>query len=199
MKNLIIFDHPYAAEAWRNIPHQRSFCAALCKNITDKLEARGDEVDLLDLHADDFDPVMRAEDLANWRRGNPINGQIADYQARVKSADRLIFIFPIWWDSMPAMTKGFIDKVYAKDLLYTQPSEYRLVTTLNHDTEIVLVTPLGMPLPIYKYIMRAPAVRIFKQSIFRKTGIKNFRWLPYARVDKMTAEQRAQLLANVPF
>ena len=44
MKNLIIFDHPYTAEAWRNIPHQRSFCAALCKNITDKLEARGDEV-----------------------------------------------------------------------------------------------------------------------------------------------------------
>ena len=180
MKNLIIFDHPYTAEAWRNIPHQRSFCAALCKNITDKLEARGDEVDLLDLHADGFD-------------------QVADYQAHIKSADRLIFIFPIWWDSMPAMTKGFIDKVYAKNLLYTQPSEYRLVTTLNHDTEIVLVTPLGMPLPIYKYIMRAPAVRIFKQSIFRKTGIKNFRWLPYARVDKMTAEQRAQLLANVPF
>ena len=198
MKNLIIFDHPYTAEAWRNTPHQRSFCAALCKSITDKLQARGEEVDLIDLHADGFDPVMRAEDLANWHLGAPANDQIVDYQARVKAAERIIFVFPIWWDSMPAMTKGFIDKVYAKDLLYTQPSEYRLVTTLRKNTEIVLVTPLGMPLPIYKYVMRAPALRIFKQSIFRKTGIRNFRWLPYARVDKKAPEQRVQLLENVP-
>jgi putative NADPH-quinone reductase len=59
---------------------------------------------------------MSREDLAAWRTQPFIDEQTDDYFKRLLAADKIIFIFPIWWESMPASTKGFIDKVLAKDV-----------------------------------------------------------------------------------
>ncbi|WP_268913598.1 NAD(P)H-dependent oxidoreductase [Lentilactobacillus sp. SPB1-3] len=119
MKNIcIIFDHPYTATAYDNEPHHRSFSAALLQKIKDGV-ADNDNVslDVIDLHADNFDPVMHEADLSTWRRRQPINEQVANYQERLLAADEIFFVFPIWWESMPAMTKGFIDKVIAPGMI----------------------------------------------------------------------------------
>ncbi|MFD1411925.1 hypothetical protein [Lapidilactobacillus gannanensis] len=65
MKTVIIFDHPYTAAAYQNRPHQRSFLAALAHQVVNQLTAQKQMVDLIDLHADKFDPVMSATELAN--------------------------------------------------------------------------------------------------------------------------------------
>ena len=80
MNNLIVFDHPYGTQASEDEPHNRSFCAALCKSVVNMLQARGEKVIVLDLQAEGFDPVMSAEELALWRKGIPVNKQVASYQ-----------------------------------------------------------------------------------------------------------------------
>lgn len=197
MRNLIVFDHPYTAAACNNEPHNRSFCAALCKQATEVLTEKGDEVDLIDLHADGFNPVMSAEELALWRKGEPMNERVADYQNRIRKADRIIFIFPIWWELMPAMTKGFLDKVYAKNVLYNQPKDDPMSTNLSKDTEIVVITCMGTPTGIYKTVFGKPVIKAMQLGTFRKTGLKNFKWIPYSNVDKLTLEQRTELLSKL--
>ena len=49
---------------------------------------------------------------------------MADYQERLLKADEIVFIFPIWWEAMPAMTKGFFDKVIAKGIINVECSVY---------------------------------------------------------------------------
>ncbi|NEG70009.1 NAD(P)H-dependent oxidoreductase [Bifidobacterium choloepi] len=197
-RNFIVFDHPYTATACDNVPHDRSFSAALCKAITGKLAARGEQVDLADLHADHFDPVMSKTDLANWRKGVPMNDQVADYQRRMLAADRIIFIFPIWWELMPAMTKGFLDKVYAKNILYTQPKDAKIMQTkLKRDVEVVIVTTMSTPKWIYHLLFCKPIAKAMRFGMCYKTGIRHFRWLNYSQVDKLTLEQRQQLLGKV--
>ena len=196
--NVIVFDHPYTAKACENVPHHRSFSAALCKVITEKLELRGEQVDLIDLHADEFDPVMSGEDLALWRKGEPMNDQVKGYQERLMCANRIIFIFPIWWELMPAMTKGFLDKVYAKNVLYTQQKgSFKMSTRLNLNTEIVVVTTMGTPKLLYKLAFSKPVIKAMKLGLCLKTGLKHFKWLSYSHVDEISLEQRKAILSSV--
>lgn len=197
MDNLIVFDHPYGASASENIPHRRSFSAALCKSLIEKLERKGERVDLIDLHADGFDPVMTAANLANWRKGEPLNDQVADYQRRIQKADRLIFIFPVWWELMPAMTKGFIDKVYAKGILYEQPKKGPMRTKLSAHQKIVVYTVMGTPKVVYERIFGKPVIKALKLGTFMKTGVKDFTWKNFSGVDKLSLEERQRLLRRI--
>ena len=63
MKAVIIFDHPYGPEASENEQHNRSFSAAVFKKVKDTIEVKGGEIDLINLRADNFNPVMSKEDL----------------------------------------------------------------------------------------------------------------------------------------
>ncbi|MGI6590332.1 MAG: NAD(P)H-dependent oxidoreductase [Eggerthellaceae bacterium] len=196
-KTLIIFDHPYGAQACNNEPHNRSFSAALCRRIIETEYERGADIDLIDLAADGFDPVMDKDDFANWRKGIPMNTQVADYQCRMREADRIAFVFPIWWELMPARTKGFLDKVYAKNVLYTQSPDGRsMQTRLKPSVEVFAVTTMGTPKLLYRVLFGKPAVKALQWGLCRKTGIKSFRWHSFSGVDKMSFEQRQDLLRN---
>ena len=197
MNNLIVFDHPYGTQASEDEPHNRSFCAALCKSVVNMLQARGEKVIVLDLQAEGFDPVMSAEELALRRKGIPVNKQVASYQQCVREADRLIFVFPIWWELMPAMTKGFIDKVYAKDVLYKQEKGLLGTKTLIPNCEVIFMTPLGTPTLLYKLIFGKPVVNAIQRGLCMKTGIKKFRWFAYSNVDALSFEQRQKLLSSI--
>lgn len=198
MRTLIIFDHPYTAEAHTNEPHNRSFSAALCKRVQECEAANGNEVDLIDLAVDGFDPVMSGEDLANWRRGRPMNDQVSDYQQRLLAADRAVFIFPIWWELMPALTKGFIDKVYAKGILYAQSEDGRTMKTfLKPGFEVVLVTTMGSPKFLYNVVFGKPIEKAIKLGLCKKTGIEHFRWFSFSGVDKLSLEKRQKLIADL--
>ena len=107
MKIAIVFDHPYGKQAGYNEPHNRSFTSALLISAIQALELRGDTVDVIDLHADNFDPVMHKHDLKNWRTQPFVDEQSQDYFNRLDAADEIIMLFPMWWEIMPAMTKGY--------------------------------------------------------------------------------------------
>src|SRR4051794_5676464 len=98
--------HPYGASASENIPHRRSYSAALLSAAIRGLRSKNHHIDLIDLHAYGFNPVTSAEELTSWRQQQVNDPLITDYQKRLIAADHIIFIFPIWWESMPALTKG---------------------------------------------------------------------------------------------
>lgn len=193
MKAVIIFDHPYTATAYQNIPHQRSFLAALAHKVISQLQEQGQTVDLIDLHADKFDPVMSAAELGKWRQGLPINGQVADYQQRLRTADQIIFMFPVWWEVMPAMMKGFLDKVYAKGQLYDART---MKTTLTKTPKIRIITTMSTPNWVYCLVFGAPLIKALQRGMFMKTRLWQVKWQNFAQIEKKTPAARAQLLAN---
>ncbi len=191
MKTVLIFDHPYTATASQNVPHNRSFLAVLCQQVMAQLTQAGDTVDLIDLHADGFNPVMSAADLTNWRRGRPVDDQVADYQQRLLAADRIIFMFPIWWEVMPAMTKGFLDRVYAKGQLYQADS---MRTKLTKHPRIDVITTMSTPGWVYRWVFGAPVIKSLFRGTFLKTRLWQFKWHNIAQVEKKSLAQREQLL-----
>lgn len=197
MHYAIIFDHPYGADASENVRHHRSFSAALLAAVLRGLSAKGHTADLIDLHADGFNPVTSAEDLAAWRQKRTNDPLAADYQQRLVAADHIVFIFPIWWEAMPALTKGFLDKVFVKGVLFDETKPGRpFVNYLPNVRGISLLTVMSTPHFVYRWIFGSPAVKILFRGTFRKMGIHKLKWHSYAGMENRTLEQRQRRLAQ---
>ncbi|RJE18754.1 Flavodoxin-like fold protein [Aspergillus sclerotialis] len=107
MHLLTVFSHP--------LPDK--YPAAIVEAFHAPILAAGHSIDLLDLHAEAFDPRFTEADHAHFW-GGPKPEDVAAYQRRVEKADRLVFIFPVYWWGMPAMMKGWIERVFTGGWAY---------------------------------------------------------------------------------
>jgi NAD(P)H dehydrogenase (quinone) len=199
MKVLIVLDHPYTIASADDVPHRRSFSAAVAAAAIQGAGSAGHEVDLIDLAADGFQPAMTGEDLVAWRQGRVVDPHVADYQQRLLAADHLAFVFPVWWESMPAATKGFLDRVLTKGVLYDEVPEARGNPFRNRMTRLGGVSVLSImttPDKAYRWWYRDPLTKIMFKGTFAKIGVKNLRWTNYASVTNRTSEQRERLLKD---
>lgn len=196
MNVVIVFDHPYGASASENIPHRRSYSAALLAAVMQGLTTKGHKIDLIDLHADGFNPVMSTEELVSWRLKKTNDPLVADYQQRLIAADHIVFLFPIWWESMPALTKGFLDKVFAKGIVYEETKPGRpFICLLPNIKGVSLLTVMNTPDFIYRWIFGNPVTKILFRGTFRKMGIrKNLHWYNYTGMEKRSLKARVQYL-----
>ena len=145
MRTAIVFNHPY----------EGSFCSAILQSVLRGLQSAGHETDVLHLDNEKFDPVMSAADLKGFTLSKPIDPKVLEYRERLAAADHLIFIFPIWWELMPAMTKGFIDKVIFPGVAYDYDKSGRfprMVKRFHRLKGITLITTMNTPSVFYRLI-----------------------------------------------
>lgn len=111
MRALVIYCHPRAD----------SFTAAVRDVVLEKLNIAGAEVRLHDLYARRFQPLMEAEEHAGYlscpENRKWLSGEVDD----VLWADTLIFVYPTWWYGLPAMLKGWLDRVFLPDVAFFMP------------------------------------------------------------------------------
>lgn len=108
MNHLVILAHPRA----------ESFNMQVMRTYVDELRQQGHDVTERDLYRIGFNPVLTTADLVAIERGTPPH-DIAQEQDFIRAADVLTFIAPLWWRSMPAMLKGYFDRVFSHDFAYS--------------------------------------------------------------------------------
>lgn len=108
MNVLVIYAHP----------NHESFNWAILQQIQKGLNESGNTVTLIDLYQEQFDPVLKF-DSTHKRRYLHQDPETERYRVLISQADHLIFIYPIWWYGLPAILKGFIDRVFASGFAYT--------------------------------------------------------------------------------
>lgn len=108
MKHLIVYTHL----------NPGSFTRAVADRIAETVWNSGNEVKIVDLYEDDFNPVVKFRDIQfNFGEGER-PGDIAGYQEMIEWADHITFVYPLWWSHMPAVLKGFIDRVFTRGLAF---------------------------------------------------------------------------------
>lgn len=197
MRMLLVLDHPYTIASAEDVPHRRSFTAALAAAAMRGAEQAGHEVDLADLAADGFNPAMTREDLLGWRRGAAVDPLTLDYQRRLLEADHLVFAFPIWWEAMPATTKGFLDKVVAKGVHFDELPGVRgnpFRNRLPRLTGVTALTVMTTPDAAYRWWFGDPVSKILFKGTFGKIGVKKLTWRNYAGITAKTVAQRRRMI-----
>lgn len=132
MNYLIIYSHP----------NPKSFNHAIMETLQKTLFSRGHDVRVRDLYKVKFDPVLSAKDLQFFARQR-VASDIKREQDHVRWADTLIFIFPVWWNSLPAIARGYVDRVLSVNFAYTETGKGLLqgkkvvtICTLNAPKEV---------------------------------------------------------------
>jgi putative NADPH-quinone reductase len=111
MRALVVYCHPKPG----------SFSAAVRDVVLDKLRAAGAEVRLRDLYAEGFAPVLEPQEWSGYLDCPANRAPVEDHCADVEWCDTLIFVYPTWWYGLPAMLKGWLDRVLLPDVAFKMP------------------------------------------------------------------------------
>ena len=100
MRVLLVFAHP----------SRESFCGAILAAVEQELGAQGHQVELLDLYQEKFDPVLSKPDWQSYEAS--AHAAVQPYGDQIRRCEGLIWIFPTWNYGMPAILKGYVDRVW---------------------------------------------------------------------------------------
>lgn len=103
-------------------PSLQSYCSAIRDRILQTVERSGHNVLVRDLYADGFEPILSADDFAHFLRGK-LPKDVLVAQAELRDADVLHLVYPIWWTGMPAIMKGYIDRVFTPGFAYRRKED----------------------------------------------------------------------------
>ncbi|GGN51625.1 putative NADPH-quinone reductase [Actinoplanes campanulatus] len=103
-------------------PRPDSLTTATAARARDTLAAGGWTVDLLDLYREGFDPSLRPDDEPDWGdAAKEYSAEVRAHMARITAADLIVVVFPVWWWGLPAIAKGWVDRVWNRGFAY-EPS-----------------------------------------------------------------------------
>ena len=176
------------------IGHQKkgSFCHAIAQAAIEELNALGHEVVLHDLYAEDFDPVLRQEELDKNATLDPVVRQHID---EVVSADGYIVIHPNWWGQPPAVLKGWVDRVLRQGACYEFGPEG--VIGLLTEKSALVVTTSNTPRDVELAVFGDPLENLWKTCVFGFCGVKDFCRRNFESIILSTPEQRTEWLQEV--
>ena len=189
MKVVIVFNHPYDG----------SFCNAILQSVKQGLINGKHQVECIYLDRDNFNPVMTAADLKGFRDKKPVDPKVIEYSNKIKEADHLIFIFPIWWELMPALTKGFIDKVIFPGVAYdyTNTANTLMKPLWNNLKGVTMITTMNTPNYLYWLLFGNAIKKAMIMGTFWKIGFKNRKWISFNQVKAVSADKRKKWLMEL--
>lgn len=137
MKYLIVYSHP----------NPKSFNHAIKETVREELEKKGHEVRVRDLYGIGFDPVLKGRDFEALSKGEVL-GDVRAEQDHLRWAQTAIFIFPVWWTGLPAMMKGYIDRVFSHGFAYA--IENGGIKKLLIGKKAMIINTTGSPREMYE-------------------------------------------------
>jgi NAD(P)H dehydrogenase (quinone) len=156
-KALIIMSNPVSSGDNREIIINQ-LCASFCEGLS----YCNIEIDYIDLYKDNFNPVH----IPNSR-----DTQAIEYQIRIRKSDIICIFHPVWWGLMPAILKGFCDKVFQSGFAFNYKKSKLL--PLLEDKQAIIVTTSRNPKWKDKLTYNNMLEIFWKRSILQPSGIKS--------------------------
>jgi len=183
MDYLIIYAHP----------NPKSFNHAIKETIENKFKEKGISFETRDLYALGFDPVLKADDFIAMEQGSYLP-DVKKEQEFINKAKRLIIIHPIWWYSMPAILKGYIDRVFSYGFAYILEEDIKPLLT---DKEVIIFNTLGEGKEECESSGMSNCLKKTIGDIFKFCGMKILEHKLFYAVPYVTDEDRKQMLKEV--
>ena len=189
MRALVVYCHPTPG----------SFNAGVRDVVLAKLQAAGAEVRLHDLYADGFQPILTPAEWQGYldspQNCAPVDREVTD----LRWCDTLIFVYPTWWYGLPAVLKGWLDRVMLPDVAFLMPDEANKTIRpgLHHITRLGVFTTCGAS-RLLTWFVGAPG----KRTLMRGVGLlfnprKRTVFAAHYLMDSSTADSRKRHLNRV--
>jgi len=184
MKTLIVYTHP----------NHESLNGAFLEAVKKGIDCSNSqhEVQVLDLYEEQFNPVLI---FNNEKRRRDMNkdSELEKYREQIKWADRLVFIYPIFWGRPPAMLLGYIDRLFATNFAYRHvPKKIMPEGLLKGKSAVCISTMKGPGFYIFLTLSNAHKV-LMRKAIFNFVGIKKVKFFEFGSMESKKGNQAKKL------
>lgn len=180
-------------------PLPDSYNAALFRRIVETLQAQGHEVVATDLYAENFAPALTAAERRSYLAQPYDNSATARYAEILHGVEGIVFCFPHWWFSMPAIVKGYVDRVWGPGIAFEHDREGgRIKPLLHHIRLFGVVTSYGSPWWLVKFIAGDPGRKVLMRGMrpLCHPRAETF-YLVHYDMDRSTIDTRTAFLDRV--
>lgn len=175
MKNYIILAYP----------NKNGISYAAFEAIHRGLQESGQEVRVLDLYEEEFNPVLYFDEH-NKRRNLYLEEETRKYREDIQWADRIVFVYPTWWSGMPAILKGYIDRVFALQFAYRYKGIFPI--GLLKGKQAWILTTFDAPM-VASYFMQDYG-KVLKRQVLNLCGIKVSKQFALASTKRTSLKKR---------
>lgn len=176
-------------------PSENSFCKGLIDAYQKGAENAGASCKILSLSKLNFNANL--SDGYKSGEAMQLEPDLQASQQLIQWADHLVLAYPNWWGFMPALTKGFIDRVFLPGFAFKYQSGKLFPEKLLTGKSIRLLVTMDTPKFWFYLVYRAAQYQILKETIFKFVGIDPVRFSTFGFVRKSTDQQRNAWLKKV--
>jgi putative NADPH-quinone reductase len=185
MNTTVVFAHP-----WKD-----SLNRSILNKVIEKLQGDGNTVTLIDLYQDNFNPVMSEKDLLLYSQGKSADPMVDHYNNILDKTEKIIFIFPIWWYDMPAIMRGFFDKVMLNHSAYIEDDK-GLHPVRNIQNTIILTTSAA-PTDVIINNFGDPINGTIIKGTFNAIGFFNAKWYNLGDLNKKNKDDITKFIDSI--
>ncbi|MDX2229230.1 MAG: NAD(P)H-dependent oxidoreductase [Leptolyngbyaceae cyanobacterium bins.349] len=174
-------------------PDKDSFCSALAAAYSQSARASGAAVRELWLGELQFDPTL----WHGYHHIQPLEPDLVRAQDDIVWANHLVFVYPNWWGSMPALMKGFFDRAFLPGFAFKYHKQDPFWDRLLAGRSAHLIVTMDTPAWYYRWMFKMPGHQQMKRTILEFCGIKPIKITEIAPVRGSTPAQRSRWLAKI--
>ncbi|REC49665.1 NAD(P)H-dependent oxidoreductase [Chryseobacterium pennipullorum] len=176
MRHLIIYAHP----------NENSLNHSLLNTVIENLESQDHEIRIRDLYTIGFNPILSLADMQGQRMGQ-VSDDVKLEQEHILWAEQITFIYPIWWTGLPAIMKGYIDRVFSYGFAYRY--DQGIQKGLLKGKKAVIINTHGKSVEEYEQTGMDKALSLTSDAgIFIYSGLEIIRHFFFDKADKATPE-----------
>ncbi len=174
-------------------PDKESLCTALARQYKIGADRSGAECNLINLTDLDFSPVLKF----GYKKRTDLEVDLLKVQKLVSNAEHLVFVYPNWWGTYPALLKGFVDRVFLPGYAFEYQDGSLFPKKLLSGKTARLIVTTDTPNWYYSLIYGKPGHNSMKKSILGFCGIKPVKISTFGQIKDSTDLQRRDWLEKV--
>ncbi len=180
-------------------PCDDSFCHAAAQRAVDGLRSGGHDVTTIDLYADGFRTAMSREERIAYDTDDPIlDPQVGDHAALLRHAGIVVFVYPTWWSGLPAILKGWLERVMVPGVGFTfDEATGKVQPGLRHVRRLIGISTYGSPRLAVR-LVNDNGRRILTRALRMSCGVRaRTTWLALYGMDTTEPADRAAFLDRI--
>lgn len=174
-------------------PDKKSFCFSLAESYKKGADTNGDQCQLVHLIDLNFNPIL----TYGYRLVSELEPDLLKMQKDILHADHLVFLYPTWWGTYPALLKGFIDRVFLPDFAFKYRKDSPFWNKLLKGKTARIITTMDAPKWYYWLKYRSPGHNSMKRAILEFCGIRPVKITTFTHLKFSSDSERSKWIEEI--
>lgn len=174
-------------------PDDESFCAAMTQKYLDGANKSGFETKKIVVNNLNFDPILHY----GYRKRQELEPDLLRAQDEIKWCDHLVIVTPVWWGTVPALAKGFIDRIFISGFSHRFDVKKRMPVSLLKGRSATVLSTQGAPWFYSLFFTKDAFWKVIKRCILKFAGFNPVKRKIFDKVKSGNDRDREKILEKV--